>query len=415
MIRNYLTLAWKVLLRRKFFTFISLFGVSFTLVVLLLVTAIFDHVFAPYPPETRQNRTVGIYFASLKGEHWRRNGFAGYQLIDKLARDLPNVEQLGLATVPGEVSSFLNGRRVKEWLKRTDGTYWKILEFRFLEGGPLTDADVAAGRMVAVINETTRQRFFGGAPAVGRTIEVDSQRFTVVGVVPDVPILRLVPFADVWVPYTTAKGEDYKHEWVGEFMALLLLKDASKLDVTRDELWSRTRAVKVGVGTGAQQLAATPETLFDMIGRLLTGNGTGEGSGYGQRLEIVLTIGAALFMLLPAVNLVNLNISRIMERAPEIGVRKAFGASSWTLVGQFVVENVFLTLVGAAIGLAVTAIVLQVINASGLILYAELSLNYRIFGWGVVLAVAFGLLSGVYPAWRMSRMHPVQALNGVAR
>ena len=53
-------------------------------------------------------------------------------------------------------------------------------------------------------------------------------------------------------------------------------------------------------------------------------------------------------MLLPAVNLVNLNISRIMERASEIGVRKAFGASSRTLVGQFVVENLVLTLVGAA-------------------------------------------------------------------
>ena len=45
-------------------------------------------------------------------------------------------------------------------------------------------------------------------------------------------------------------------------------------------------------------------------------------------------------MLLPAVNLVNLNVSRIMERASEIGVRKAFGASSRALVGQFVVENV---------------------------------------------------------------------------
>jgi putative ABC transport system permease protein len=415
MIRNYLTLAWKVLLRRKFFTFISLFGISFTLVVLLLVTAILDHVIAPYPPETRQDRTVGIYFASLQNDHWRRNEFAGYQLIDKLARGLPNVEQLGFATVPGEVSSFLNGRRVKEWLKRTDGTYWKILDFRFLEGGPLTDGDVAAGRMVAVINETTRQRFFGGAPALGRTIELDSQRFTVVGVVPDVPILRFVPFADVWVPYTTAKGEDYKHEWVGDFMALMLLKDPSKLDVTRDELWSRTRGVKVTAGTEVLKLAATPETFFDMIGRLLTGNASGDGYGYGRRLEIVLMVAAGLFMLLPAVNLVNLNISRIMERAPEIGVRKAFGASSWTLVGQFVVENVFLTLVGAGIGLAITALVLQLINASGLILYAELSLNYRIFGWGVVLALAFGLLSGVYPAWRMSRMHPVQALNGVTR
>ena len=55
-------------------------------------------------------------------------------------------------------------------------------------------------------------------------------------------------------------------------------------------------------------------------------------------------------MLLPAVNLVNLNASRIMERASEIGVRKAFGASSRTLVGQFVVENVVLTLIGAALG-----------------------------------------------------------------
>ncbi len=47
--------------------------------------------------------------------------------------------------------------------------------------------------------------------------------------------------------------------------------------------------------------------------------------------------------------------------------------------------------------------------------YAQLQLNYRIFGWGVVLAVIFGLLSGVYPAWRMSRLHPVLALKGASR
>ena len=58
-----------------------------------------------------------------------------------------------------------------------------------------------------------------------------------------------------------------------------------------------------------------------------------------------------LFMLLPTVNLVNINLSRILDRSSEIGVRKAFGASSRTLVGQFVVENVVLTLIGAGIGL----------------------------------------------------------------
>jgi len=320
---------------------------------------------------------------------------------------------MGMASMQSGAYSYLNGQRVKSFLKRTDGTFWQILDFRFLEGGPYSNADVADHRMVAVINETTRQRFFGGQPALGKTIEADGQRFTVVGVVPDVPILRLVPFADIWVPHTTAKSDSYTREYVGDFMGLFLLRDPSKLALTRDELWSRLRTVKPGDGFAT--LEATPETLFDTLGRMFTGNGTGAGTGFGRRLQIALTVAASLFMLLPAVNLINLNTSRIMERASEIGVRKAFGASSRTLVGQFVVENLVLTLVGAAIGFLVAALLLQVINGSGMIQYAQLHLNYRIFGWGVLLAVGFGLLSGVYPAWRMSRLHPVMALKGASR
>jgi putative ABC transport system permease protein len=267
-----------------------------------------------------------------------------------------------------------------------------------------------------VINESTRQRFFGGAPALGRTIEADGQRFTVVGVVPDVSILRIVPFADIWTPHTTAKTDAYRQEWVGDFMGLLLLKDPSRLAETRDEFWSRVRAVQAtALPTGFTKLEATPETLLDTIGRMFFGRGSGEGTGYGARLQFALLIAALVFMLLPAVNLVNLNASRIMERASEIGVRKAFGASSRALVLQFVMENLFLTLIGAAIGLALAATALSAVNASGVIQYATLAVNLRVFGWGLVLAVAFGLLSGVYPAWRMSRVHPVQALKGTTR
>jgi putative ABC transport system permease protein len=332
-----------------------------------------------------------------------------------VGRNLPNVERLGLATLPNQVFSYVNGQRVKSWLKRTDGAFWQILDFQYLEGGPLTAADVEAGRFVAVINEATRQRFFGGQPAVGRLLEADGQRFRVVGVVPNVSFLRIVPFADIWVPYTTAKSDSYEQEWLGDFMGLLLLKDPSKLALTRDEFWSRLRAVRIDEPKGIQRLDSTPETVFDTIGRMFTGDNTGAGTGYGRRLQIFLAVAAGLFMLLPAVNLMNLNTSRIMERASEIGVRKAFGASSRTLVGQFVVENVFLTLIGAAVGFLIAEVVLSFINRSGLILYADLHLNYRIFGWGVLLAVAFGLASGVYPAWRMSRLHPVQALKGASR
>ena len=66
-----------------------------------------------------------------------------------------------------------------------------------------------------------------------------------------------------------------------------------------------------------------------------------------------------LFMLLPTINLVNINISRIMERSSEIGVRKAFGASSSTIIGQFIVENIFLTLLGGLLGFVLSAVVLR--------------------------------------------------------
>jgi putative ABC transport system permease protein len=414
MIKSYLKLAWKVLLRRKFFTFISLFGISFTLLVLMLATALLDHVLAPFPPETQLDRTVGIFNARLEGEHFRRTGFAGFALLDRYARNLPNVELMSVVSLPRGARSFLNGSRIDSQVKRTDGNFWRILQFQFLEGGPFTDDDVTNGRLVAVINDSTRRRFFGGQPALGRTLEVDGQRFTVAGVVPDVPVLRFVPFADIWVPYTSAKSDGYRSELVGDFMGILLLNDPSKLALTREELWSRLDHAELPDPTFTS-LEATPETLFDSIGRVIIAGGGGRGVGYGRRLQIVLAVAVCLSMLLPAVNLINLNTSRIMERASEIGVRKAFGASSRTLVGQFVTENVVLTLFGAAVGFVLAAWLLGAVNSSGVVKYADLQLNYRIFGWGVLLAVFFGLVSGVYPAWRMSRLHPVQALKGSTR
>jgi putative ABC transport system permease protein len=119
-----------------------------------------------------------------------------------------------------------------------------------------------------------------------------------------------------------------------------------------------------------------------------------------------------MFIILPTINLVNINISRIMERASEIGVRKAFGASSMTLVGQFIIENVLLTIVGGLIGFVFSYVVLQYFNSTGWITYAQLELNYRVFLYGFVMMIFFGIISGVYPAWRMSRLHPVQALKG---
>ena len=73
MLKNYIKIAYKVFLRRKFFTFISLFAISFTLIVLMVTAAILDHVFGPMAPETKVDRMLGIYQMRFDGPNSQMN------------------------------------------------------------------------------------------------------------------------------------------------------------------------------------------------------------------------------------------------------------------------------------------------------------------------------------------------------
>jgi len=117
-------------------------------------------------------------------------------------------------------------------------------------------------------------------------------------------------------------------------------------------------------------------------------------------------------MTLPALNLVNLNISRILERASEIGIRKAFGASAKRLVGQFVIENVLITLAGGLLALLFSGIIIYLINSRQLYAYVDLRINWTVALAAFGASLVFGLLSGVYPAWRMSKLPAAEALRG---
>jgi putative ABC transport system permease protein len=105
------------------------------------------------------------------------------------------------------------------------------------------------------------------------------------------------------------------------------------------------------------------------------------------------------------------NVSRILERASEIGVRKAFGAPSKALLWQFIIENIFITFIGGAFALAFASLLIYMINASGWIPYADLTINFTVFTISVLGCLFFGLFSGVLPAFRMSRLKIVDALK----
>jgi putative ABC transport system permease protein len=411
MLKNYLTLAWKVLQRRKVFTAISLFGTSFTLVVLTVAVALFDHALSPMPPEVNLSRTLVMRRARMQGDGNTWQSSPGYRLVHDYARNLPGVERMTVQTDGSVATSFVQGRKIESSLKHTDAEFWQVYQFNFLEGSPYGAADVSSARLVVVINETSRTRFFGDRPAVGQYLDADGQRFQVIGVVKDVPSLR-TPSADLYAPLTTQKSKGWEEEYLGDYTPAFLLAPNARAEDVRAEFVSRLGTWKPPANSNWKTLSATLETPFESTGRNMYPGNTDFTRTYGGFLRMVLAGAALLFMALPAINLVNLNVSRIMERASEIGVRKAFGASSRTLVVQFVVENLALTMIGGLLGFLFAGFVLRAINQSGLIPYADMSLNPRIFLWGVGLSVVFGLLSGVYPAWRMSRVHPVVALKG---
>jgi putative ABC transport system permease protein len=224
---------------------------------------------------------------------------------------------------------------------------------------------------------------------------------------------RRVASGDIFVPLSAAKTDAYRTELLGNFMGLLLARSTSDLEGIRAEVAIRMRSVPMP-DKDYEHFYAPAETHFESVAGNEFGDRNDDRSHPG-RLWAVLIGAAALFLLLPTVNLVNLNISRIMERASEIGVRKAFGASTGALVLQFVMENVMLTLVGGAVGFGLSAAVLRAITSAGLIDHAQLSINGRVFLYGLGLSLVFGLLSGVYPAWRMARLNPVDALKGASR
>ena len=139
MIRNYLKIALKVLARRKFFTFISLFGISLTLLVLLVAAALLDHVFAPRSARGRiGDRMLGIYRMTMHGpESITWTGFAGYALSRSLRRpmaELPGVEAMTVFSLPDTVISYLERPAHRVVMKRTDGEFWRVLDFDFVEG-----------------------------------------------------------------------------------------------------------------------------------------------------------------------------------------------------------------------------------------------------------------------------------------
>ena len=118
-----------------------------------------------------------------------------------------------------------------------------------------------------------------------------------------------------------------------------------------------------------------------------------------------------VFMLLPCFNLIKMNTGRILERKSEVGIRKAFGADRSHIIGQFVFENILLTCLGGILAFLLSFIVIYYFNTFEIIPNVSFVFNTKVFGYGLLIMLLFGLLSGILPSIKMSNTSIVQSLK----
>ncbi|HEY8783397.1 MAG TPA: FtsX-like permease family protein [Mucilaginibacter sp.] len=407
MLKNYFKIAIAVLRRRKFFTFISLFGISFTLTILLVLTAFIDKVVGDNYPDRKRDRSLYVNGLEETGKDGMSNGPLSFYFLSHYTSTLKTPVKVAISSSIDYANTYVNNKKISIFFKYTNADYWDILEHDFLEGKAFNKNQIDNAEKVAVISEDLKKDYFGDVPSVvGKYIEANNVKYRVTGVVKNIPITSYMISSDIYLPYTVSNAADYKDKgYRGRYMAILLAPSKADVPKMQQEYEQMIQRIPMESKEFNKIYSHAESYIASYVN---TGN---EGSSGVTYALTAISIFVFLFMLLPTLNLVNINITRIMERSSEIGVRKAFGASSRTLVYQFIVENIILTLLGGVIGVILSFIAIQILNSANLIANLELSINFTVLFIGLLVCLVFGLLSGVYPAWRMSKLNVVTALK----
>ncbi|MEL6639342.1 MAG: FtsX-like permease family protein [Bacteroidota bacterium] len=439
MIWNYLKLSLKVLQRRQFFTFVSLFGISSTLMILTVVITFLQNEIGGNAPLEHWDRLVLCPYIDTKmietdttytiDTSYRE----GQVFLDSTASYSEEqaghmVQNLSIKTIREEISkskravnwslfqpfiqftTFQKGKKLRYRGLYTDASYFELFNFQFLEGRPYHRTEVERNLPVAVISRKTSREYFGQeAAVVGKTIEFNRRQYEVVGVIEDVVNSHYYVQSEVLIPYTLSNVENFAaQDHHGRFEMVLLAADATEREALKAELISLGSKLPIHAPQNYNRVGLLPFTPMEDYAREYFDASAQRSQTYFYWTVCILVV---LLLLLPTLNLININITRIIERSSEIGVRKSFGAHSGNLVGQFLMENLVLTAIGATIGFALYFGLLQWINGQSLLGPVKLQFNPILFGYCLALILCFGILSGIYPAWRMSKLNIVDALK----
>jgi ABC-type antimicrobial peptide transport system permease subunit len=312
---------------------------------------------------------------------------------------LPNIEDAYGAVIGQQVTSY------KDVSKNTnvfgaDASRFTIDQTVIASGRPYTEQEDAAAAQVAVLGADIATDLFGDEDPIGKTIRLGTYNFQVIGVYEKKSLSLNGEGEFVYIPLNTAQkkllGIDYL------FYILAQAKDNSLSEGTAEDMRALLRS-----NHGVQDPAKDDFVVNTQAGNLETFNTILTG------VTFLLIAVAAISLLVGGVGIMNIMYVVVTERIAEIGLKKALGARNFDILAEFLIEAILLTVAGGVLGILLGA---------GLSYLVALAANAFGFAWtftvpisGIVLGVGvsstIGLIFGVFPARRASKMNPIEALG----
>ena len=315
------------------------------------------------------------------------------EAIQKYANHIEGVIPVILSAAP---AVYMNkGSNVSIYASSEDAV--NVYNFEVETGKFFTKSDVANSANVAVLGKTIREKLFGDADPIGKSIKVMGKNFKVIGTVKSKGTNTFGQDQDntIAIPITTAMNKLYGQNYVN----LIMAKTASEkeMDVASEEI---TRILKKQHGIKAgEKNDFSIQSQTEILNTL---------SAVTNIFTIAISGIAAISLLVGGIGIMNIMLVSVTERTREIGIRKAIGAKNKDILTQFLTESVVLSLTGGLMGIVFAYIISLLLNK-----YSPISTTISIFS--IVLAISFstfvGLFFGIYPAMRAARLNPIEALR----
>jgi putative ABC transport system permease protein len=413
MIKNYFKIAWRNLLKSKWYSIINIGGLAVGLSVAILIglwihaELTFDRQYKNYDriAQVMQNQT-------FNGETGSQTAVP-YLLGEALKKDYPNdFKRVSMSSWTGDHILASGEKKLTKSGNFFEPPVIEMLSLKMLKGSTASLNDSKS----VILSASTARAIFGDADAMDKIVKIDNHfEVLVTGVYEDLPdnsSFNNLSFIAPWKLFIDSSlwSEKLSNPWRNNsFQTLVQLADnADMLKVS-----AKIKDVKLKMVT-PQDAAFNPQVFLHPMDKWYLHSEFKNGVITGGRIEFVWLFGCIGFfvLLLACINFMNLSTARSEKRAKEVGIRKAIGSQRGQLMKQFFSESLLISVIAFIFSLLLVQLTLPFFNGIADKKITILWSSPYFWMSGIAFTIITGFLAGSYPALYLSSFQPVKVLKG---